>query len=93
MHLLSEDVKGSEYKNMKYGVGDFPFKYPSVNHPKTILLIGSPDIPDNIMNKLPEWKKDGNINKLNYSQMGFKLTTDYKNKTKDITLHLEIANI
>lgn len=53
MHLLSEDIKGPEYKNLKFAKGDFPFKYPSVNHPKTILLIGSPDIPDNIMAKIP----------------------------------------
>jgi hypothetical protein len=53
VHLLSEDIKGPEYKNLKFAKGDFPFKYPSVNHPKTILLIGSPDIPDNIMSKIP----------------------------------------
>lgn len=86
-------MKNSEYKNIKFEAGDFPFKYPSANHPKTILLIGSPILPENIVANLQNWKKDGTLNNMNFSQMGFKLSTDYKKKTKDITLHLEIANI
>lgn len=82
MHLLSEDMKTSEYKNMKYSPGDFPFKYPTASHPRTILVIGSPNLPDNLVSKLPEWKKDGTINSMKFTQMGFKLTTDYKKKTK-----------
>ena len=30
---------------MKCQPGDFPFKYPTVNHPRTILLIGSSIVP------------------------------------------------
>lgn len=67
--------------------------YPPVTHPRTILLIGSSIIPDNIVTKLPEWKKDGRINSMNFTQLSFKLTTDYKKKSKDITMHTDISNI
>jgi hypothetical protein len=69
---------------MKYESGDFPFKYPTANHPKTILVIGSANIPDNanIMSHLQDWKKDGKINSMKFTQIGFKLTTDYKKKIK-----------
>lgn len=38
---------------MKYSPGDFPFKYPTASHPRTILVIGSPNLPDNLVAKLP----------------------------------------
>lgn len=41
LHLLREDMSVPEYDNTKYTKQDFPSHYPPVNHPSTILLIGS----------------------------------------------------
>lgn len=62
LHLLREDIKYPDYANTKYEENDFPFKYPKVNHPSTILLIGSSIEPENIQNKINEWKNTGNMN-------------------------------
>ena len=38
IHLLREDINFPDYSNVKYNEGDFPFKYPCINHPSTILV-------------------------------------------------------
>ncbi len=75
-------MKFPDYSNLNCKPEDFPINYPTANHPKTILLIGSSSVPEDILAKIPEWKKDGSINNKGFTQIGFKLTTDYKKKTK-----------
>lgn len=41
LHILREDMRLNEYSNLFTKPGDFPFNYPPVTHPSTILLIGS----------------------------------------------------
>lgn len=40
VHLLREGVKFPEYANEKGSSKDFPFTYPSLAHPGTLLLMG-----------------------------------------------------
>lgn len=42
-HLLREDMKLPEYGNLQSTNKDFPWQYPPVSHPSTIMLIGSDD--------------------------------------------------
>jgi hypothetical protein len=48
LHLLREDIKFPDYPNLPYKEGDYPFAYPPVSHPGTILLIGVEKVPVNI---------------------------------------------
>jgi hypothetical protein len=44
VHLLREGVKYPEYANEKADPEDFPFNYPSLTHPSTLIMMGKPDM-------------------------------------------------
>jgi hypothetical protein len=67
--------------------------HPSVSHPTTLLLLGSPALFDNFIGRLPEWKKDGTINNMNFTQIGFKIATDYTKKTREKAINLTMCNL
>ena len=67
-HLLREDTTFPDYGNLSYKLGDYPFKYPTVEHPSTILLIGSSTIPEGLVENLAEWRKNGTIKKYCFSK-------------------------
>lgn len=41
-HLLREDMRFPDYSNLECRQEDYPFQFPRVCHPSTILLIGAP---------------------------------------------------
>jgi hypothetical protein len=86
-------MKFPDYLNLNCKPTDFPFAYPPVSHPSTILLLGSSNVPENFVSKLAEWKKDGSINNMNFTQMGFKFMTDYKKKAREKGISLSVCNV
>lgn len=48
LHLLREDMSIPEYANVPAKQQDFPFEYPSVNHPSTLMLLGSSKIESHV---------------------------------------------
>ena len=40
VHLLREGVQFPEYANEKASPSDFPFQYPTLSHPGTLLVMG-----------------------------------------------------
>lgn len=47
LHLLREDMKIPEYSNLMFTPEDFPSRYPTVNHPSTLMLVGTDDLSQN----------------------------------------------
>ena len=82
VHLLREDIQFPDYSNMKCKEGDFPFKYPCITHPSTILLIGAATIPEGLVENLGEWRKNGSLKNYSFSNFGLALVTDFKKKTR-----------
>jgi hypothetical protein len=78
---------------LPYNHNDFPFIYPSVFHPSTLFILGSSNLPDNFISKLSDWKNDGTINNMNFTQIGFIIATDYLQKTRKKEINLKISNI
>ena len=93
LHLLREDIEFPDYSNMRYQEGDFPFKYPSITHPSTILLIGASTIPEGLVENLGEWRKNGSLKNYSFSNFGLALVTDFKKKTREVSLKLEFESI
>lgn len=52
LHLLREGVKYPEFANEKAEEGNFPFTYPSLKHPGTLLVMGKSDLSKETAAKL-----------------------------------------
>ena len=52
VHLLKEGSDLPEYANEKVAKEDFPFTYPPVHHPSTVLLVGQPKMEKEKSTKL-----------------------------------------
>lgn len=52
VHLLREGVKYPEYASEKASPEDFPFGYPSLSHPGTLVVMGKPDMSKDEASKL-----------------------------------------
>jgi hypothetical protein len=76
-HLLREDIKLPEYRNIEFKAKDFTWVYPHVSHPSTILLIGQEDLKSN-------------SSKIN---MVLRISKDVTNKSKEISLNIHIPNV
>jgi hypothetical protein len=66
-----------EYRNVEYQAKDFPWVYPPVCHPSTILLIG------------PEDPKSSN----SIINVVLRISKDVKHKSKETSLKIDIPNI
>lgn len=70
-------MKIPEYGNLIYSERDFPWQYPTANHPSTIMLVGSEDIK----------------NPVNCISLVLRISTDAKRKSKDILVKLDVPNV
>lgn len=73
LHLLKENADFPEYLNEKAVKEDFPFTYPPVSHPSTILLIG-------------QTKNLGSVDREKSTKLTITLTTFFKKQRKAVNI-------
>jgi hypothetical protein len=92
LHLLREDMKFPEYSNLPATQQDFPFGYPLVSHPSTLVLVGCSGKITSADTQSHSLSQAQNLTSNKSIMIYLRIRKDSKLKKVDNNIRLEIPN-